>query len=394
MAHNPLIIIPGPTISTLNLVDNEGNKIKQVLPFQTDKQLLADTVKNSLIKMVLTKKDSGFSDSIAKIADDMFEPLSVNEDGTKKYNVKAVEIKRSLKNCSDGTKEIFNRAFPTESLINAIGEENIYLFNYDIFGDVFTVAKQLDNFICNIKNTTGAEKADILCISLGGAVLKAYLCEYAHKNDISKVISVASLMNGSSLIADIFENKIVSANIEQLLAMFSDKDKSFASLTKMLPPDAVENTAKKCMELAKSKFFNNCTMMWACIPDNRFDAVYSSLIRSGSELDKKVSGLHNYSKNLKKELKALYDNGMRFYQFCGYGNKLIPITTNSEISSDGIVDASLASFGATFSSVDSEPIYFNCLFGDTTWFYKNEDHLSIQKNKVLIENVAKILAEN
>lgn len=394
MNHNPLIIIPGPTVSPLHITDDNGNKTKQVWPAQIDKQAITDTLKNSLLKMVLTKKDSGFSDNMAEIFKDIIEPLSVNEDGTKKYNIKTVNLKRSLKNCTEGTKIMFNKAIPSEGIANAIGEENIYLFTYDMFGDIFTVAKELNDYISYIKTVTNAEKADILCISLGGAVLKAYLCDYSNKNDINKIISIASLMNGSSLVADIFESKIVTSDIAALFALAGDNANTLTSLTKMLPSDAIENTAKKCTALAKDKLINNCTMMWACIPDDRFDAIYSSFIKSGSELDNKVSKLHNYSKNLNTELRALYNNGMKFYQFCGCGKELISITKNNKISSDGIVDATLASFGAKFSNVDSEPDYFGCLFTDTTWFYKNNEHFNIQKNNDLLTEVAKILAEN
>lgn len=394
MAYNPLIIIPAPAISPLNIVDSDGNIEKQAWPVKIDQQALTDTLKGSLMKMMLLRKDAGFSDSIAKIAEDAVEPLSVNSDGTKKYNVKANEIKRNLKNCSDGTKELFNKAFPTDAIINAIGEENIYLFTYDMFGDIYTAADALNDFICNIKNTTGTEKADILCVSLGGVILKAYLAEYSHKNDIGKVISIASLINGTSLIADAFENKLVLNDAGPLLSLLGEKGDSLSSAIKMLPQEAIENTVTKCTDIIRNKLLCSCTMMWACIPNDRFDAIYSSLIKSGSELDKKVSKLHNYSKNLNNELKALQAKGMQFYQLCGYGKNLIPIAKNPEASSDGIVEASLASFGAAFSSVDSAPDCSKCLFGDTTLFYKNEEHFSIQKNKDLIADVAKILTDN
>lgn len=393
MSHNPLVIIPGPARSILNIVDDAGKTVKQAWPVQINQQAITDTLKSSLMKMMLLRKDAGFSDSIAKILQEAIDPLSVNPDGTKKYNVQPYKIRPSFKVCSDNVKALINKAFSTEKIAEVIGEENIFFFAYDMFGDVYTVADELDEFISEVKKNNACNKVDLLCVSLGGVVLKAYLDVYSQKNEIEKVISVASLMNGTSLIADAFENNLTLNDTESLISLMGEKGDSFSSVSKMLPPDAIENTITKCIALVKDNLLCNCTMMWACIPDNRYDAIYASSMKKGGALDKKISKLHNYSVNLNHELKALQAKGMKFYQFCGYGKNLIPISSTPAVSSDGIVETSLASFGAVCNTTDSEPDCTNCLFPDTTRFFKNEEHFSIQDNEDLITAVASVLKD-
>ncbi|MBQ8209584.1 MAG: hypothetical protein IJZ35_03250 [Clostridia bacterium] len=394
MAYNPLIIIPGPAISLLDIVDENGNKIKKAWPVDIDKQAVLNLLKSSMMKMMLLRKDCGFSYSVAKIAADAVEPLSVNPDGTKKHNVKAYEIKPSYKNCSEGFRNLINKAFSAEKIADAIGEDNIFCFSYDMFGDIYTVADELDKFIGTVKKSAASEKVDLLCVSLGGTVLKAYLDAHSQKNDVEKVISVASLMNGSSLIADAFEGKLSLNDTGALLALLGEKGATLSSLMGMLPPDAIENTVTKCMAIIKNSLLNSCTMMWACIPNDRFDAVYAAIMPKGSELDKKVTKLYNYSLNLSSELKALEAQGMKFCQLCGYGKNLIPLTENNAVCSDGVVDTSLASFGAVCTSVDATPDNSGCLFGDTTWFIRDAEHLSINHSSKAADIVAAILTDS
>lgn len=396
MANKPLIIIPGPAVSELNIVDSNGNKTARAWPLNIDQQAVTNLLKSSLMKMMLLRKDAGFSDSVAKIAADTIDPLSVNPDGTKKHNIVAKQITKSYKDSTDAAKEVFNKAYPTDELIKTIGEENIYLFAYDMLGDFYSVAKELDGFINTVKAKTGAEKVNLLCISLGGVVLKAYLEEYADNGSIANVISVATLMNGSSLIADVFENNLALDDPKALLSLLGEKGESLSSLMGMLPPDAIENSITKCVNIARNSLLCNCTMMWACIPNNRFDAIYSALIEKGSELDKKVTKMHAYSMSLGSEIAALQEKGINFHWFCGHGVSLLPITKNADISSDGVADTSLASFGATVTTVDAEPDTDTCLFPENTCLIKGLSHLSAGKDTALncmVANTLKKLAD-
>lgn len=388
MAQNPLIIIPGPAVSEINIVDSNGKKVSRAWPPTIDQQAITNLLKGSLMKMMLLRKDAGFSDGVAQIVSEAIEPLSVNPDGTKKHNTVARIIRTSYKDSSAGERAIFNKAYHMDELAEKLGEENLYIFCYDMFGDIYNVAENLHKFIKSVKANTSAQQVDILCISLGGVVLKAYLQEYSQENDIQNVISIATLMNGTSLIADAFENKLEIKDTKALLALLGEKGESLSSAMSMLPPDAIENSAKKCIDIVRKKLLCNCTMMWACIPNDRFDAIYSALVTKGSELDKKVTKLHEYSMNLASEISNLEKNMMNFNWICSYGIELLPITTKTDISSDGIADVNLASFGASCATVDSEPELSECAFPLKTCAIKGVSHFSIHNDRAVNDMVA------
>lgn len=394
MTYNPLIIIPGPGHSTLTIEDCNGKQIKRAWPLELDQKSILNDMKSSLMKMMLFRKDNGFSDKVAQIVKELTEPLSLNPDGTKKHNVKAVKINSSYADCDSSEKSVINKAFPAMSITKRIGEENVFFFSYDMFGDIYDVVQELDKFIGEVKSAVNAEKVDLLCVSLGGTVLKAYLDVYAKKNDIEKVINAASLMCGASLIADIFENNLTLNEPAKLLSLLGSKGESLSSMTGMLPEDVIENTIKKSLEVLRKNLILNCTMMWACIPNDRFDSIYSSFITKGSELDKKVSRLHNYSLNLKEELTTLSASGMKFYQICGYGKNLLPITSEAAVSSDTVVDTELASLGALCSSADVKPDASSCIFSETTWFFNGLEHFAVQNNDIIWQLIAEILSGN
>ena len=88
MNKNPVIIIPGLGRSKLVLCDDSGNKIKNAWPFELDTKAILDKLKGSLMKLMLFRKDAGFSDRIADIVREVAEPLALNPDGRKKHNIK------------------------------------------------------------------------------------------------------------------------------------------------------------------------------------------------------------------------------------------------------------------------------------------------------------------
>ena len=84
--------------------------------FELDEKALMDEMKGSLMKMMLFRTDAGFSDKVAGIVDDITQPLSVNADGTKKYDLSALLSGRSYAECDEEQKNFINKMYPVSSL--------------------------------------------------------------------------------------------------------------------------------------------------------------------------------------------------------------------------------------------------------------------------------------
>lgn len=377
MNTNPVIIVPGIGQSKLIAEDKNGKKIKNAWPVEIDEKTLLNELKGSLMKMMLFRTDGGFSDKVAGIVNDVTDLLSVNPDGSKKYNIKPIVFEKSFAECTNDEKKYISDNVPVQDIAEKIGDDKIFYFAYDFFGDIADTAVSLDAFITFVKEKTGCDKVNLLVYSIGSAVLKAYLKDYSVKCDCKKILNIAGALDGSSLVADIFENKIHLEDPIGLLSSLGGKAASVSSMAGMLPGDVIENVIKKSLAVIKKNLLDCCTTLWALIPEDRFDAVFASL-KPESALAEKVKALHEYSKSFKDAAKALAQNGTEFYQICGCGKKLPEVVESYDICSDGIVDTSSASFGGVFP--------------ETTWYFNNQHHIYAMYNDIAFSLAVKILA--
>ena len=393
MRSDPVIIIPGIGQSKLILADENGNKIKNAWPVELDQSAIVNELKSSLMKMVLFRKDGGFSDRVAAIAESACEPLAVNEDGTKKHNVIPVSYEKSLAECNDDEKKYIYKMIPMEQLGAKIGEDRLFFFAYDPFGDAYDTASRLDGFIGFVKNKTGSEKVSLVSVSQGGVVLRVYLDLYGGKGEIGKVVNFVSALDGSSLIADIFDDKLLLDDPASLLGTIGGKAASLASAVGMLPKDVIANTIEKSLSVLKKSLIFNCTMMWGSIPAGRFGAILNKYPSMNESLKAKVTRLYDFTVYFPERAKALAENGMKFYQICGCGMGIVPVCESKNIQSDGIVDVSSASFGAVCTSDESDVDVSGCVFPENTWFFNNMSHADAAFNDVALSLACDILSD-
>lgn len=390
MNSTPVIVIPGLGKSQLILADKNGNKIKNAWPFELDEKKLISEFKGSLMSMLLFKKDAGFSDKVAKVVDDITDPLSLNPDGSKKHNIIVPEYKKSVAEFTDNEKKYFYGIAHIEEFGEKIGEDKLFIFTYDMFGDAYDIADSLDGFVAFVKEKTGCDKVSLLNTDTGGVVVKAYLQKYAEKNEIAKVVNSASAINGASIIADVFENKLNIGDPAALLQSIGGKAASLASSLKMLPAEIINNAITKAFNAAANNLLYNCTMMWGAIPDDRFDAVFESRIGSSGNpiLASKVKSLHEFSVNLAKNVENI-----PFYNICGCGSELIPVASDANVSSDGVIDTVYASFGGKSANSSGEIDASACAFPEKTWFFRKQQHFTLSDNDIAMGLISKILAD-
>lgn len=369
MNSNPVIIIPGIGQSKLVLCDDAGNKIKNAWPFEIDGKAILEELKGSLMKLMLFRKDAGFSDRIADIVRDIAEPLAVNPDGTKRHNVKPVELRKPVSECTAEEKAFIYKMAPVDMFGEKLSEDKLFYFAYDFLGDITDVAASLDSFVCFVKEKTSCEKVDFLVVGTAGAVLKAYLKDYSVKSDCGKIVCAAAALDGSSLVADIYENKLKLDNPVGLLSSLGGKAASLGSMAGMLPPDVMNNIITKSLDVIKTLIVGNCTLLWSLVPVGRFDSILTS-VNISDALKEKVKAQHEYS--------LAFSSAIKDYDFCllaGCGRKMPPVVCSEDTDSDGFVDTASATLGMT---------------GDNVWLFRNQSHESVLYNDAAMSLIIKI----
>ena len=388
MSFNPVIVIPGLGMSKIDMVDEKGERIKSAWPFELDEKALLNELKGSIMKLMLFRKDGGFSDKIADIVNDVTEPLSSNPDGSAKHNLKVLALNKPWGEFTDGEKKYASKSFPLKELAEKAGAENVFFFAYNFAGDISETAKELDAFVSLVKEKTGCEKVNFLVLSTGGTVLKAYLKDFKANNDIDRVVNVGAALDGAYIAADIFSGKLDLHNPGELLKSLGGKAASLASMTGMLPGDVTENIISKSLNAIKTNLLNTNTSMWALIPRERFDEIYESGVHGSNEaLCGKIKEYSEYSEKFTEDVK-----GMKFYQLCGWGKQTVPVSASRDMNSDGLINISSSSLGASDCKYDETPNTENCLFPMTTWFFKNQSHTAFAFNDIAVKLAVKILA--
>lgn len=372
MNKNPVIIIPGIAQSKLILCDADGNKIKNAWPFELDTKAILDELKGSIMKLMLFRKDAGFSDRIAEIVREAADPLSLNSDGTEKNNVKAVEFRKPVSECSAEEKKFVYKMAPVDMFGEKLSEDRLFYFSYNFLGDIGEVAVSLDSFISFVKEQTQSEKVDLLVVSTAGTVFKAYIKNFGLKSDIGKVVCAGATLDGASLVADLYENKLNLDNPAELLSSLGGKAASLGQMAGMIPSEVINNIISKSFNVLRTLIINNCTALWALIPSARFGDVLSSMNVS-NELAEKVKGMNDYSEEF-----TSYLGNSEVYAIGGCGKNLPPVVASYGVDCDGIVDTASVTYGVS---------------SDRVWLYRNQAHDSILYNDSAMSLIIKIFCD-
>ena len=132
--YRPCIIIPGIGQSKVIETDENGEKLRNLWPFDPDVDTLVKKITPSGIRMMLLRRDCGFSSALDEAVRSMLEPLGCTPDSERKVRAEVVGYYRPVGECTDDEKRYIYKMVPLSALADIIGEENLYFFAYDIFG--------------------------------------------------------------------------------------------------------------------------------------------------------------------------------------------------------------------------------------------------------------------
>ena len=407
MAMYPTIIIPGIGQSRVKTVDAAGNVNGSIWPIDIDFKGILDDVKKSLMKMMIFRKDNGFSDKCADIVRKTLAPAAVSREGRPINQVQASPF-GALSAMTDGEKRFVYKMVPMEELGEVLGEDKLYYFAYNPFGNVFDTAEDLSALIEQALADTGAEKVNLIAVSLGGCVLRAYLMRHAAEKRVAKIVNVVAALDGTSIAGDVFEGKLYTddpAELVRKLGIGGAKVEAALPLVKTIPEPVLRAVIDKCFA-ALLDALGASTMLWASVPCARLDDALAKQASRVGAIEADVRALGAYTEGFADTAKALADEGVEFYQLCGYNRQLLQAVHSYMTSSDCVIDTVSASMGATCAapdekldaqgelvSPDGNCDASTCAFPDRTWFFYDLRHDDIAWNDVALSLVRNIIVE-
>lgn len=431
--YTPVVFLPGIGQSETYAYDADGNEISHWNLIGVNLDLgsfenILTLVKAAgpLILTLLVGKNLVSDAALADLVDMLFEFCKLDENGNPPANVETPNFRTNLANYEKmygekGTegKEIFLKRIPCQELIDIIGEENVYCYNYSAFSYTLKEADGLDDFITNVvKKETGADKVIIVPMSMGATVTSAYLAKYGEKKDVEKVISIVGAWDGSDVFADLLELKYTDKAPDLLYngiiaGLVGEPWGNLVNVAlRLFPKPVLREFIDQALTAVIENLICTTTSFFSLVPQNRYDAIAAKYF-AGEDMKNIKAQCDEYHKiqgNLKETLYKCRDEyGVEFYFICGYDMGFGEQTSDfvffqffassETTNSDEIIQISSTGVGVTYAPAGKQlPIDYKAtnptctnpahnhispnkaidvstsLFPETTWCFVDETH--------------------
>ncbi len=466
----PTIIIPGISQSVSYLADEDGypvyndngDELSGGLLILDTSNLVPTIVNNlaaPLARALITQsdKDKVFQKAVTTTVKEVFSIQASDNEGNPINNLKTVEYKTSVAGMSQDDRDYFYRMIPmkhlTEGIIDAttgdyavepvLDASLLYLYAFPLIGDPMESARGLDEYIQFVKKDTGADKVNIVTVSLGGTILTAYLEIMAGTGypDINRIVNVVACLQGTDVMGDFYLRnfKINDPDhpeyeeffFNEFLPMVMAENADSATLgyiiniaLKIMPKQVVYSLLTGAVDGIIDTLMLKCPQFWAMIPTDRYDevkAMYNFLWEDEETygvLTAKLDAFQQAKLNLVDNLKEFNTTGDKVHFVAGYDlsyaeqdyNFFGAMASSDTTNSDGILDIDSTTLGATYAkagSVLSDDILFDdnarvspdgsidistCAFPDNVWLFHGQYH-EVGRNDVVLTLVGQILTE-
>ncbi len=467
----PTIIIPGISQSISYVADENGDPAYNANGEELsggllilDTSNLVPTIVNNLAAPLATAlitqsdKNGNFRRGATNTVKEVFSVQASNKKGEPVNNLKTVYYDQPVGKMSEDDRDYFYRMIPMKTLTEdtvdvttgevsqaAILDENsLYLYAFPLIGDPLESARGLNDYIQFVKEQQGAEKVNIVTISLGGTIITAYMELYKDTGytDINRIVNVVSCLQGTDVMGDFYlrEFKINDPEhpeyekffFNDFLPMVMETNADNKALgyliniaLKIMPKEVVYALLSGAVDGIVETLMLYCPQFWAMIPEDRFDDVKAKYYDEiwgdpeCAELAKKLDDFHTASSNLVKNFKkfaetdgnlvhnvACYNLSYAEQDYNFFGAMRSSDTTNS----DGIIDIDSTTLGkpnmyAKAGTVLPDEILFDdsrvispdgsidvtdCAFRDTTWLFHGQYH-EVGRNDVIISLIGRLI---
>ncbi len=437
--ETPVIFIHGMGQNDTYLVDENGNKKvdkdgKYITgwPLYLDVPALIKNALPGLLMSIVTRKDSGLYDGLYNGAIEALNSVAKDNEGNYINPITLNNYPYSFAKMSETEKEECYEHIPIKQLTELIGEDKVFYFGYDTFGNVSETAEILHNYINDIVlPETGAKQVTLCTISLGGSITVEHLNKYPEDHKlIKKLLFFVPAINGSDIVGDILTEELSvfyddSTLYESLMVkLLGDSFGAYLlnMVLRILPSDVLKSGLRGLVNGVAEVAIRSCTQMWALCPDEYYeearekwlsDEKYASI---RAQVDSFMQSRANFENNLNK----LREGGTELYNIVCYGSQLFPLSKNYKTTNaDGIIDAASTSMGMTFADLGTtfpdgykaagtyckDPTHNHIspdntvdpttgLLPCTTWFFKGQPHDMLASNDVAISLSVQILTDN
>ncbi len=435
--HAPSIIIPGIGQSDVYLLDENGNRAKDAdgndinaFPIIIDTDYLIKTLVLPLAKMLITQKDNGFTDFAATAVAKSLEKSAIDLTGHPMSNLELKRFPQSVAASSEEDRRDIYNTIPLQDFTKVAGEDHLYFFAFNSFGNNLDAAQELYDFIQQVKAETGHGKVNIVPISLGSTIANTLLEVYPQvKNDLEKIVFIVPALDGSRLVGDLYKGTLNTddESLYKTLLPSLMEDSYTAYLInialRIIPKQIILDLVDKIIGALRDVALNNCTMIWGLVPSEDYDELAAKYLSDDAhaEIRRQTDIFHRAQVNSRANIQAFVASGVKVFDIVDYNFPLysfVPSTTTH--NGDGLIHLDSESMGATSGPIDT-PLPAGYVQQDTycthpgqhnhispdgivdastgvlpehTFYFYNQDHEGTGRNDVIMKLATELLLYN
>ncbi len=422
----PVIVVSG--MNSFPLTNEIG---ETVYPPSGDKitSLVMNNIKPLLGFLVTGNWQKLGDEIIYDVYADLFTEIICDENGNSVSEIKTSTFPMSVDNYPD----VFENGEETEDeigivkgLIDDIGGENVYFFNYDWRLDPMKHADDLNAFVENVKKEKRSDKVTLIPCSMGGTVTNSYLYKYG-SGSVNKVIYAMTAIQGLDAVGEVFHRNI-DVDVDVLMAYLFSMQRddlamqilmsAIASVTEITPTITkfVDKFIDESLDELNDRVYDELMVIsfgtlpgfWSLVPDSYYDEAKE--IFFAGKINKIFEAvIDNYHNNVQAKadeiMQSAIDSGTEVYVLASYGYVGGPYTNKAMNQSDCLIEtanqslwATTAVYGESFGkdyealgtvcsdkthnhvSTDGIIDASTCFFPENTWFIKYNKHVGIPYN--------------
>lgn len=365
----PTIIVPGLGQSNtwladengVLLTDDAGNYITSFPAYvQTDK--LIKTLALPALKSLFTQSDAGLSEAAKQAVWDAFGHQACDENAMPSDRIVTEKYLQSTADTPDfGQTEVFGHV-PFNLYDTKQPFDHMYYFAYSSFGNHLQLVDELYEFIQMVKAQTGHDKVNLVPLSQGGTLFSGLIEYYPEVvNELHKIILVVPALDGSTIIGDVFNDRLSFKDPDYLYNGFLENlgllDEFTARLIevalRILPDEVIMKVVDAAVSTLVEDVMTTSTNMWVLCPSADYPTAREKYLSTPerAEIRRQTDIYYQAQLNSKANISNLVENGVQVFCFVEYDTPLINVGTswNTE-NGDYIIQTDSTSMGAYFAN--------------------------------------------
>ena len=380
------------TFDPLDVVDNVGLNLFDIIGSVAD----------------YAKGDTApFIECFRNLTAEWFDNISMNPDGTSKYNISSYPYYIEEANVKYINEEKNGKYLPMtegefiEDLSRTIPEERIYIFNTDWRRSHLDNCEHLMKFIDEVLEYTGSDKVDLYGMSHGGQLVATYLYYHGTEGKVDNAVMNSPAIGGTSLVMELLGEDPVAFDLNELLrfgGVMLHTELDLRWLGNILPAEFLNSLLKTAFNEVLLPYVIRFGSIWDLMDTETYVKlrdVYLDPVENAKIIEKADKMHFECMPNMSEGLKKAQAAGVNIGILANYGSH---IGTGKEVDSDFIIDtvntsgATPATFGERFpegykqlNTTCTDPTHNHvsptrtldastCYLPENTWFNYEQYH--------------------